>query len=175
VSNGHGLSCVNDDSLGSLAVGSILGSTVFMGRIDGDLDSDGATTDFLALEGVDGLLLFGLVTNVHEAVTLALSGPTPPPSDNASGDDLETSVSKESSKAVVVDIETKIGDKENGLGWFADGVLTGGTRGTMGSGSALSRLGVGRIFCAISRGGIAISRGDLSFCGPDLVTALGER
>ena len=79
--------------------------------IDGDLDNDDTATDFLALEGVDGLLLFGLVRDSDKAVTLAPSGISPPLSSDASGNDLETSISKDSSKAGIVEVETEVGNK----------------------------------------------------------------
>ena len=146
-----------------------------MGRIDGDLDGDGTTTELLALESVDSLLLFGLIANINKAVTLALSGFTPPPSNDASGDDFDTRVSKEGRKSIVVDVEAEIGDKEDVLGWFANGVLAGGTRGALRSGFAVLGLVSGGIFCTISFGSVCSRGRGLSFCRFGLVTALRER
>ena len=140
-----------------------------MRGIDGDLDSDGTATDFFALEGVDGLLLFGFVTDVDKAVTLAPSGGTPPLSNDASGNNIEASIGKESSKSGVVNAETEVGDKENILGGFADGIFTGGTRGAASPGPAVP--GLGRIFCAISCGSISWAS-VLWFVGPVPVAAL---
>jgi len=143
-----------------------------MRSIDGNLDGDGTTTDLLALESVDGLLLFSLVTNVDEAVSLALSGLTPPPSNNASSDDFEAGVGEESSEAGIVDVEAEVGNEENGLGGFPNRILTGGTRGTRGPGFALPRLG--SILCGrISFGSVCGRSGGLSFGRPGLVTAGG--
>jgi len=166
---GNNLGFGDDNIIGSLVVGGILLSSAVCTRsIDGDLDGDGTTANLLALESVDGLLLFGLVANVDEAVSLALSGLTPPPSNNASRANLETGISKESSEAGVVDVKAEVGNEENGLGGFADRILTGGTRGTRGPRLAL--LGLGSILCGrISCGSIC---GGLSFAKLGLVTAL---
>jgi len=164
-----------DNSIRGLAVGGILlSSGVFMTSIDGDLDGDGTTTDLLALESVDGLLLFSLVTNVDEAVSLAPSGFAPPPSNGASRIDLDTGISEESGKAGVVDIEAKVGNEENALGGFADRILTGGARRTRSPGLALPRPG--GILCECINWGIICSRSDgLSFTRLGLVMALRMR
>jgi hypothetical protein len=163
---GYDLSCIFNGSLGSPVV-SLPGSPIVTTSIDGDLDSDGTTANFLALEGVDGLLLFFLVTNVDKAVSLAPSGPTPPYSNDASGNDVETRIGEESSETIIVDVKAEVGDKENGLGGFADRILADGTRGTMMEpGPAMPRPG--RIFCRrISRGSVSIGSrsGRLSFGG----------
>jgi len=162
----------DDDSIRGVALGGIpLGSTAFMRSIDGDLDGDGTTTDLLALEGVDGLLLFSLIANVDETVALALSGLTPPPSDDASRVDVKTRVSEESGEAGVVDVEAEVGNKENSLGRFANRVLTGGTRGTRGPGLALP--GPGSALCGGIGCGSVCESGGLSFSRLGLVTAAG--
>jgi len=169
---GNNLGCSDDNGIGGVVIGGIfLNSAVFTRSIDGDLDGDGTTTDLLALESVDGLLLFSLVANVDEAVSLALSGLTPPPSNNASRANIETSVSKESSEAGVVDVEAEVGNEENGLGGFADRILTGGTRETRSPRFAL--LGLGSILCGrIGRGSVC---GGLSFAKLGPVMALKTR
>ena len=74
----------SDHGIWGLAVrGILLGSTVPATRIDGDLDGNGATTDLFALESVDSLLLFGLVTNINKTVAFALLEPPPVPFDDA--------------------------------------------------------------------------------------------
>jgi len=69
---------------GRLGSGPPLGFGIiyFLGRIDGDLDSNGSATNFFALQNLDSILLLLFVANVNEAVTLAPSGLTPPPADN---------------------------------------------------------------------------------------------
>ena len=169
---GNDLGGRDDNSIGNLAVGVILLNIPgFVRGIDGDFDGDGTTTDLFTLEGVDGLLLFGLVTNVDKTIPLAPPGLTPPGSDDASGVDIETCISEECGEAGVVDVEAEVGNEENGLGWFADRVLTGGTRGTRSPGFALLVFGSilrGRISCR----GICGGSGGLSFARLGLVTAL---
>jgi len=169
---GSDLGFGDDDSIGSLAVGSILlNNGVFMRSIDGDLDGDGTTTDLLALESVDGLLLFILVTNVDETIPLAFSGLAPPPSDDASVGDVDARLGEESGETRVVDVEAKVGNEENGFGGFAHWVLTGGTGETGSPEFALPGFGntiCGRVGCGI----IWARSGGLSFARPGLVTAL---
>jgi hypothetical protein len=174
-----------NNSIRGVAVGGILlnsvvfmrgidSDVVFMTGIDGDLDGDGTTTDLLALESVDGLLLFSLVINFNEAVSLAPSGFAPPPSNDASSNDLESGVGEESGKAGVVDVEAEVGNEENGLGGFTDRILTGGARMTRSPGLALPRPG--SILCGcISWGSICSRSGGLSFTRPGPVTALRMR
>jgi len=161
-----------DNSIGGRAVDGIpLDNAVFTTSIDGYLDGDSTTTDLLALESVDSLLLLSLVTNVDEAVSLAPSGFAPPPSNNASSIDLETGISEESGKAGIVDVEAEVGNEENGLGGFADRILTGGARRARSPGPALPRPGSILRGC-INRGGVCSRSGGLSFTRPGPVTAL---
>jgi hypothetical protein len=157
-------------SIRRLVVGGIFLSTVVFTRIvDGDLDRDGTTTDVLALEGVNGLLLFSLVTNVDETVTLAFSG-LPPPSDDASRVDVEAGIGEESGEAGVVDVEAEVGDEENGRGRFADGIFTDGTRRTS---PRLALPGFGSVLCGrISCGSVGSRSGGLSVARLGLVAAL---
>jgi len=177
---GLGLDLGDDDSVGSVVVGGVLlNSGVFTTGIDGNLDGDGTTTDLLALESVDGLLLFILVTNIDETIPLAFSGLTPPPSDDASIVDPEARLGEESGEACVVDTEAKIGNKEDGLGGFANWVLTDGTggagsaRGTGGIRSPGFALpGLGNTLCGfISCGSVWVRSSGLSSTRPGL-TAL---
>ena len=149
-----------------------------MGSIDGDFDGDGTTTDFLALESVDGLLLFSLVTNVDEAVSLALSGFAPPPSDDASRVDPETGIGEQSGKAGIIDVEAEVCNEENALGGFADRILTGRTRCTGRTmSSELAVPGLGSILCErISCGGVCCRSVGLSFArlGPRTALRMGS-
>jgi len=164
------------NSIRGLAVGVILlSNAVFVTSVDRDLDSDGATTDLLALESVDGLLLFTLVANVDETVSLAPSGFAPPPSNDASRIDVEAGISEESGKAGIVDVEAEIGNEENGLGGFADRILTGRAGGARSPEPALPWPG--GILCGrISWGSVCSRSGGLSFTrpGPVTVTAVAE-
>ena len=169
---GNDLGSGDDNSIRNIVIGVIpLNSPALVGSIDGDLDGDSTTTDLLALESVDGILLFSLVTNIDETVPLAPSGLTPPGSDDTSRVDLDTRISEESGETSIVDVEAKVGNEENCLGRFTDRVLTSGTRGTGGSGFAFLRLGsilCGRISCGTVCGRSSV----LSFARPGLVTAL---
>jgi len=162
-----------DNGIGDLGVGRILlCSAAFMTSIDGDLDGNSTSTDLLALESVDGLLLFILVTNVNEAVSLAPPGLAPPLSNNAGRNDLETGISEESGKAVVVDVEAEVGNEENCLGGFADGILTGRAGGTRSPRPALP--GLGSILCGrVSWRSVCGRSGGLSFARPGPVAAVG--
>lgn len=171
-SNGYNLSCFDDNSFGGVVLDCIFGRAIFMVSIDGDLDGDGAATDLLALEGVDGLLLFGLVANVNKAVTLAPSG-LPPPSNDASGNDLEASISEKSGQPVVVDVEAEVRNEEHILGWFTDGILTSGTRGTGEPRPATELRFVGRIFCTVGFGSVRGRSGGLSIGRLGPVAAIG--
>ena len=174
LTGGSDLGFGDDDSIGSVAVGGLLlnDDIVFTAGIDGDLDCDGTTTNLLALESVDGLLLFILVTNVDETIPLAFSGLTPPPTDDASSVDPEARIGEESGEACVVDIEAEIGNEEDGFGGFANRVLTDGTGETGGPGFALP--GFGNTLCGrISCGSVCVVSGGLSSTRPPaLVTAL---
>ena len=145
-----------------------------MTSIDGDLDGDGTTTDLFALESVDGLLLFSLVTNVDEAVSLAPSGFAPPPSNDASRIDLDTGIGEESGEGVVIDVEAEVGNEENALGGFADRILTGRARGTRGPGPALPWPG-SILYGPIGWGSVCSRSGGLSVSKPGPVTALRMR
>lgn len=164
----------SDNGIRGLAVGGILLSgAVLTTSIDGDLDGDGTTTDLLALKSVDGLLLFSFVTNIDEAISPALSG-LPPPLNDASRVDFDTCISEESGKAGVIDVEAEVGDEENGLGGFADRILTGGARRAKSPGLALPWLWnilSGRISC----GSVCSRSCGLSFTKLGLVTALRTR
>lgn len=172
---GNDLGNGDNSIIRDLAVGGIpLNSAVFMTSIDGNLDGDSTTTDLFALESVDGLLLFSLVTNVNEAISLAPSRLAPSLSNNAGRIDIETRISEESGKAGVVDVEAEVGNEENCLGGFADRILTGRAGGTRSPGLALPWLG--SILCGrISWGSICSRNGGVSFARLGLVSALKMR
>ena len=165
------LSCVDDDGIGSLVVGCIFGGIgIAPSRgVDGNPNNDGATVELFALEGIDGLLLLGLITNVDEAVTLAPSGITPTPSNDASRNNFEPGIGEESGQSIVFKVEAKVGNKEDSLGWLSNGVFTN-RAGTTSPGLAVFRLG--SIFCTISFGSIGFGSGSLPFSRLGLVAAL---
>ena len=163
------LSCVDDDGIGGLVVGCIFGGITPARGVDGNPNNDGATVELFALEGIDGFLLFGLIANVDEAVTLALSELTPTPSNDASRNNFEAGIGEESGQSIVFKVEAKVGNKEDGLGWLSNGVFTNGA-GTTRPEPAVSRLG--SIFCTISFGGIGFRSGGLPFSRLGLVAAL---
>ena len=81
--------------------------TVFVSvlRVDGDFDLDCAAIDFLVLQLSQSLLLFFLILELNEAVTLALPRVTPAPPDDVSRVDLEASIGEDRSETSVVQIE----------------------------------------------------------------------
>lgn len=81
-------------------------------RVDGNLNGDRTSAHFLALESLDGLLLFFLVTNVDEAVTLAPPGLAPASADNPSRVDANASIGEQSCQTSIVEIESEVGDEE---------------------------------------------------------------
>lgn len=163
-------SFVDDDGIGSFVVGCIFGGSTPARGIDGNPNNDGATVELFTLEGIDGFLLFGLITNVDEAVTLALSVLTPTPSDDASRNNFEAGVGEESGQSVVFKVEAKVGNKEDSLGWLSNGVFTDGAGttepGPAGSGPA------GSILCTIGFWSISIRGGGLSLSRLGLVATL---
>jgi hypothetical protein len=115
-------------------------SGVLVGGVDSNLDSDGASTNLLALQSSDGLLLLCLAANIDESVTLALPGLSPAPANDAGANDVDTSLSEEGGKTSIVNIETKVGDEKHGSGRFTGGILTRGTGWTRGLGLAHTRF-----------------------------------
>jgi len=127
----------NNSGLGgsSLSSGLVLAVVFPVLSIDGNLDSELATVDFLSLEGRKRLLLFLLRANVNEAVTLALPGGAPPLPDDASGGDNDAIGGKDFSELSIVDIEAEVSNKEDGLGGFANRSFTGGAGGAFACGT----------------------------------------
>jgi hypothetical protein len=110
-----------------------------MRGINGDLDCNLPSTDVFTLKGCDGLLLFSLRADVDEAITLAFPGLSPSPANNASRDDADTGFREESRKTSIINVETEVGNKEHGLGRFADGVFASRASGTGSLGLASAR------------------------------------
>lgn len=129
------LSGGSDRDIGS---GSISGSSALlgffcvfiMGSVDSNLDGDGASTNILAFESGDCLLLLFLSTNVDKSIALAFPRLPPAPANNAGGGDSNSSISEQRSEASIINVESKVGNKEHGLGRLAGRVLTSGARGT---------------------------------------------
>ena len=95
-----------------------------MRGINSNFDSNGATANFLAFQSSNGFDLLFLAANVHEAITLAFPGLTPPPADNASGGNSNSSFCEECGQTSIIDGKTEVGNKKHGLGRFTDGVLS---------------------------------------------------
>jgi hypothetical protein len=109
--------------------------TIFFLRcIDGDLDNDGTATDFFILEEFDGFLLLLLVSYVNKTITFAFPGTPISPANDASRDNVDTSLGKEGTEAGFVNIEAKIGNKEHGLRRFSNRVFPRGANGTLNPG-----------------------------------------
>jgi hypothetical protein len=98
--------------------------------IDCYLDGNGSSLDFFALEGGNGLLLLFLIADIDEAVALALARTTKLPADNASRNDVDTGFGEQFSERGIINVETKVGDKEHRLGGLASGFFVGSTTGT---------------------------------------------
>lgn len=107
--------------------------------IDRYLDGNESATDFFAFESGDGLLLFFLIADIDETVALTLARTTILPTDNASRNDVDTGFGEQLIERDVIDVETKVGDKEHRLGWFAGGFFVGSATGT-GRAFSASRL-----------------------------------
>lgn len=145
---------------GGISVG---GGFVILRGVDGNFDCDLPSADVFALEGFDSLLLLVLGANVNEAVALAPPGCTPASADNTSRFDLDTSVGEEGRETSVINVEPKVGDKENSLGEFASGVLASRTSGTGSLGLTSTRL----LFSshgAFSSGGVRSSSFTFGLC-----------
>jgi hypothetical protein len=121
---------------------------VILGSVDGDLDSDGTTSDLLALESFNGLLLLLLATNIDKAVTLRASGMAPAFTDDAGRNDVDACLGEETSQASIVNVEAKVGNEKHGLGRFTSGVLTSRTRWAGLPGFPNTRLLFGSFFCS---------------------------
>jgi len=89
--------------------------------VDCYLDGDGSSTDVLALESDNGLLLLLLIADIDETVALTLARTTILPADNTSRNDVDTGFGKQIIERGVINVETKVGDKEHRLGGLASG------------------------------------------------------
>jgi hypothetical protein len=135
--------------------------------VDGDLDSNGTTANIPSVEGVDRRLLVFLGADVDETVSLAPPG-IPAATDNASRNDVDAGFGEQSFKAIIVDVEAKIGDEEGVLGGFACRVLASGTGKSRRTGLTSTRRPLGRSLSGFSSSGrsfgtrFALSRGGSS-------------
>ena len=130
---------------------------IVVGRVDGNLDSNGPSTNLLAFECCDGLLLLFLAADVNKTVTLALPGLSPPSANDAGGINYDASISEQSGEASVIDVESEVGYKEHRLGRLAYRVFTSRAGSTRGPGLAdtlwfLSSRTVGSVFGLACRG-----------------------
>lgn len=128
---------------GSLGGGDVrlrlTGLLLVLGSVDGNFDGNLATADILALKSLDGLVLLGFITDINETVSLAATGLSPTTANNASRGDGDTGLGKELGETGILNVEAKVGDEEDGLGGFANGVFASSTR-------SASRLLLGRLF-----------------------------
>jgi hypothetical protein len=127
-----GRSRIHGGNLGGaflLYYGLFLIGFVTMG-IDCYLDGNGSSTNVFALEGGNGFLLFFLIADIDETVALTLARTTILPADNTSRNDVDTSFGEQLSERGVIDVETKVGDKEHRLGGLAIGFFVGSATGT---------------------------------------------
>lgn len=103
--------------------------------VDGDLDGDLPSSDFLALKELEGLPLLLLGTYIDETIAFGAARLTPSTTNDASGGDSNPGGSEEFGKGGVVDSEAQVGDEEHGLGRFTLGGFTDWTNGSGGFGS----------------------------------------
>jgi len=101
---------------------------VFLG-VDGDLDGDLPSSDFLALKELEGLLLLLLGTYIDETIAFGATRLTPSTTNDASRGDGNPGGSKEFGKGGVIYSEAEVGDEEHGLGRFTLGGFTDWTNG----------------------------------------------
>lgn len=98
--------------------------TFFMGRIDSDLDGDGPSTNILAFESSDCLLLLLLASDVDKAIAFALPWLSPASADNAGRIDSDAGIGEQSRKTFIIDVESEVGHKQHILGRFTGRVFT---------------------------------------------------
>lgn len=127
---GKGLLSKGGAASRSRIVGSTGGSRGRNGNLDGNL----APIHLLASKRLQSLLLLLLRTNIDESVTLATAGRTVAATDNASGNDVDVSFLEELAERGVVDVESEVGDEDNGLRRFAFGLFALGARSPRGTG-----------------------------------------
>jgi hypothetical protein len=131
------LSSSNDRGIGSRGSALLGFFCIFIMRgVDSNFDSDGPSTNIHAFESRNCFFLLFLSTNIDESIALALPGLSPAPANDAGRGDGDTGLSEESGKASIIDVESKVGNKEHSLGGLADRVFTSGARGTRGLGLA---------------------------------------
>ena len=116
---------------------------IVVGGVHRDLDRDGSATDLLAIESSDSLLLLFLVTDVDEAVALALARLAPAASDDAGRVHGDISIRKELGEAGIVNVEPEVRYEEDALGRLSGGILTSRALGARCTGLASLLLGGG--------------------------------
>ena len=79
--------------------------------VDGNLKNNFTTANFLALKGLNCLLLLLLGANIDEAIALGTAWLAPATADDASSDDGDSSLREERREGGVVDIEAKVRDE----------------------------------------------------------------
>ena len=89
----------------ALSVGLAVVFLQWLVGLDGDLDGDGTATDLFALEKLNSLRLLSLVTDIDEAVSLALARVTPTAADDASRVDSNARFCEQRGQAGVVNGE----------------------------------------------------------------------
>lgn len=114
-----------------------------MRSVDSDFDSDLPARNLLALNEFNSLLLLLLVTDINETITLAPPGLAPPPSNDTSRNDLDTSRSEDFTESFVIDVEGEIGNKDNTLGGFSGRDFSFGARSAFDFGSTSTFSGFG--------------------------------
>lgn len=102
---------------------SVISSTVVSRSGNGDLHGNFAPVDFLASERLEGLLLLLLVTNIYETVALATTGLTETAANDTSRHDVDTSLFEELAECSVINVEGKVCNEDDRLGWLAFGLF----------------------------------------------------
>lgn len=93
-------------------------------RVDGNLKNNFTTANFLALKGLDCLLLLLLGANIDKAIALGTAWLSPATADDASSDDSDSGLGEERGEGGVVDVEAEVRDEQHSLGGFAYRGLT---------------------------------------------------
>lgn len=129
---------------------------------DGDLDSDLASIDLLALERSESLLLLLLVADIDESVTLATTGLAEATTNDASRDDVDASGLEEVGQGSVVEGEREVGDEDDALGGLSVRLLAFDTGSAGRTRRALGLLG-GSVGGSVGRSSIGGDSSSLAF------------
>jgi hypothetical protein len=127
-------------------LGSVVGfvGQLLTGRVDSNLDSDETPANLLALNSLNCLHLFLLSANIDKAITLASPRCSPPATNHAGGNNIDTSFREERREGIIIYAEAKVGDKQGGLGGLANGIFTGSAGWARSPGSPDARPPGGR-------------------------------